>query len=56
MSEELNAAATAAAKQRYDAPIYNLLMQAWGGEMIHMGMFDDDQEPLEAGRANRYFW
>ncbi len=51
MSEELNAAATAAAKQRYDAPIYNLLTKAWGGEMIHMGMFEDDAEPLEAGMA-----
>ena len=51
MSEELNAAATAAAKQRYDAPIYPLLTKAWGGEMIHVGMFDDDAEPLEVGMA-----
>ena len=55
MSEELNAAAVTAAKQRYDAPIYPLLTQAWGGEMIHVGMFDDDAEPLEVGmaRSNR---
>ncbi|MBT4489968.1 MAG: methyltransferase domain-containing protein [Rhodospirillaceae bacterium] len=49
MTEELNAAATAAARQRYDAPIYSLLTQAWGGEMIHVGMFDDAEEPLEVG-------
>jgi sarcosine/dimethylglycine N-methyltransferase len=56
MNEKLNAAALAAARQRYDAPIYPLLTQAWGGEMIHVGIFDDDEEPLEVGmeRSNHY--
>ena len=39
---------------KYDSPTSDLLSRIWGGH-LHMGLFEDDHEPLVAAqvRANR---